>query len=370
MPPHPETGADPGLADTCIYMEAVAGDNGVHQPWPPSAFWLSPDILLNNAPLAGPGGGAFPAPAYQAAVGANAIGVRVHSDLNCKPSSTDIEVHLYAGNPSLAMIPPPDPSTVEIASGIIDTTVNPLNPAGFVLQLSDWTPSTNAANPDGPGHKCLIARAFPDNESPDSSNFHLPLDAHVVQHNICIQPCSQNAPPPGQGGAGGPDPKKELGPNPNTGMWDFPFHTVNPDPRNRAVVTVRAQPVLKPNRRMVDAAVPALRASRAFKRPAPYPPRRFRLSVAELRDVKPTDRSRSILGSLARVLPFPFPFPFPVPAPRYDIQFPLGPHQRAIVTVHADLRGTKVGDAHFINVAHSQNNRGIGGATLVLVRTH
>ena len=43
---------DPGLSgDTCIYMEAVAGDGGVHNS--SGVWWLSPDIQLVG-PTSGP----------------------------------------------------------------------------------------------------------------------------------------------------------------------------------------------------------------------------------------------------------------------------------------------------------------------------
>ena len=54
---------DPGLAgDTCIFVEAIAGDGGAHHA--NEAWWLSPDVALTG-PEAGPdnadGGQANPA---------------------------------------------------------------------------------------------------------------------------------------------------------------------------------------------------------------------------------------------------------------------------------------------------------------------
>lgn len=43
---------DPGLAnDTCIFVEAISGDGGVHNP--NDTWWLSPDISLVG-PISGP----------------------------------------------------------------------------------------------------------------------------------------------------------------------------------------------------------------------------------------------------------------------------------------------------------------------------
>lgn len=43
---------DPGLAgDTCIFMEAIPGDGGTHDP--NDVWWLSPGINLTG-PVSGP----------------------------------------------------------------------------------------------------------------------------------------------------------------------------------------------------------------------------------------------------------------------------------------------------------------------------
>lgn len=88
---------DPGFAnDTCIFVEAVTGDGGVHNP--NDIWWLSPDISL-----VGPVSGPDKADPGQI----NPIQLKFHRKSgNCNfPGDESLTVQLWVANPSLVMAP-------------------------------------------------------------------------------------------------------------------------------------------------------------------------------------------------------------------------------------------------------------------------
>src|SRR5436190_4477213 len=90
---------DPGLSnDTCIFLEAITGDGGTHNP--NDTWWLSPDIHL-----VGPVSGADSGDAGQN----NPITVTFHrkpSSSNCTfPGDESLIVEVWVANPSLAISP-------------------------------------------------------------------------------------------------------------------------------------------------------------------------------------------------------------------------------------------------------------------------
>src|SRR5262249_61616882 len=88
---------DPGLAaDTMTYLQAIAGDNGVHDP--NAAWWLSPDIQLTG-PVSG---------IDKADPGAdNTVDVTVHASAQgaYAPGAESITIELYGANPSVPLAP-------------------------------------------------------------------------------------------------------------------------------------------------------------------------------------------------------------------------------------------------------------------------
>src|SRR5215218_3572913 len=89
---------DPGLAtDTCVFVEAIAGDNGTHAG---GVWWLSPDIQLTSG-VTGLPDKADPGP------NPNPVVVRAHVKGNCTLTDTSrrLKLELYVGNPSLVMTP-------------------------------------------------------------------------------------------------------------------------------------------------------------------------------------------------------------------------------------------------------------------------
>src|SRR5205823_2289778 len=94
---------NPLAPETCIYLEAIAGDGGVHNS--AGTWWLSPDVELNP-----PGSGL---PADQAVVGQNnTVNVRVHKKNNCAlPDTTGVGlIDLYVCDPSVVVPRPNDPA--------------------------------------------------------------------------------------------------------------------------------------------------------------------------------------------------------------------------------------------------------------------
>ena len=101
---------DPALAsDTCIFLEAVTGDGGVHDS--SGVWWLSPDIKLT-----GPTSGADKADPGVA----NPVSITVHrkldADCTLTPGTESLTVEVWVGNPSLAMTPDNPASTTLIQS--------------------------------------------------------------------------------------------------------------------------------------------------------------------------------------------------------------------------------------------------------------
>ncbi len=169
---------DPGLTnDNCIFIQANAGDGGVHATT--GVWWLSPDIQLTG-PTSGPD---------QADVGAdNPVVVKAYKKNACTlpTDARNVIIELWAGNPSLAMSP--NVNTVQIGSAAL-IPIGSVTAAGTPHTFT-WhvPPGASASDPQGPGHKCLIARVYSDSggSTPDGGDFHLAEDQHVAQHNITV----------------------------------------------------------------------------------------------------------------------------------------------------------------------------------------
>ena len=172
---------DPGLAgDTCFFMEAIPGDGGNQNP--NDVWWLSPDITL-----AGPISGLENADAGQV----NSIKIKFHrkpAGSGCVfPGDESINVEAWVANPSLVMAPRRG------SAARVGFIGSPLAPeGGNHIQQIDWTPASASHptplfdNPQDPGSKCLVARCYPSSLTPSTSQFFVPGDQHVAQHNLCI----------------------------------------------------------------------------------------------------------------------------------------------------------------------------------------
>jgi hypothetical protein len=316
---------DPGLAaDACTYMEAVSGDGGTHNA--SGAWWLSPDIQLvgsvSGMDKADPGVD-------------NTIDVTLHAAAgNCvlPPGTESLTIDLYVANPSLAMAPNNSASTKHI-----DSIGMPLLSAGgSETHQFHWVPPTGLppADPQSPGHKCLIARCYADPLTPSNSNFFAPDDRHVAQHNICIVPC---------GGPGAATKPAGCG---------LDVTTVNPDVRKAQRTRLRATVDLDPDKYVLEVVLKRLRKTPGFSRLSTAPPRAFQLEVAGFAKAKAkvTDRTKQKR------------------TPLYESEVTLEPGQVIGLRFAADLRGAKLGDAYIFHLTqHGPDAQAQGGLTVVFM---
>jgi hypothetical protein len=319
---------DPALAsDTCIFLEAATGDGGVHNS--NAVWWLSPDIKLT-----GPTSGADKADPGVA----NPVSVTVHRkpDANCTlpPGTESIIVEVWVGNPSLAMTPDNPQSTT-----LVESIGSPLPNAGDKrVETFDWTPPAGlpAADPQSSGHKCLIARCYPDPLTPDPHSFFVPDDPHVAQHNICIVPC---------GGKGAPRLSPRCGLN---------IQTVNVHRDRAETVRLRAVFDERPNDFVRKVVLEHLRTFSGFKRLAGARPQRFNLALPEFPNAPVIDQTHAPGGGR---LP-----------PSFEVRAPLQPAQFTHLRFNADIAGAPLGDAFIFHILQlGSDGREQGGLTAVMV---
>lgn len=323
---------DSGLAaDTCFYMEAVAGDGGSHTS---DVWWLSPDIKLT-----GPVSGLDKADPGQV----NPVEIRFHkkaANSNCESTGDEnLVVELWVGNPALAMAPNNMQSTFNV-----EVIGAPLPPdGGSDVAHINWTPPSGlpAEDPQSSGHKCLIARCYPASLTPDPTNFHVPDDQHVAQHNICIVPC------------GGPGAAKRPGP------CGFKVRTLNLNQKESERVTLRAASDLRPSGFVRKVVLERLEKTPGFKRLAPRQPHGFKFILPDFPDAEIADRTRP--GCLAGMFGLSF-------HPTYEARIELAPAQFIEFTFMADLSGSNFGDAHTFHLMQTgADGSSQGGLTVVML---
>lgn len=321
---------DPNLStDTCIYIESVAGDGGAHQTG--GVWWLSPDIKLTGA-TSGPDKAD---PGEQ-----NTVEVFAHMKSGAceSPASESISVEVWAGNPSLVMVPDNPASAVKIGG----LGMPQLAPGGSASVQFDWTPPPGLPpdDPQGRGHKCLIARVFPEALVPSATDFYVPEDQHVAQRNICVVPC------------GGPGAARVPGP------CGLEVTTVNPS-KERQAVTIRAEFDAKPAKHVREVVLERLRETKGFARLSEKPPRGFRL---RLRDFPKAEYSRGARGGcLGQLVGLKG-------EPASEAYVTLGPSQLTRFDFLADLAGSALGDAHIFHLTQvGTDGRTQGGLTVVML---
>jgi hypothetical protein len=321
---------DPGLSgDTCIFMEAVSGDGGVHNA---NVWWLSPDITLTG-PVSGPD---------KADPGqTNPVEIKFHrkgAESNCVfPGAESLTLELWVGNPSIAMTPSNPASTA-----LVDTIGTPVPFEGASgSQTINWTPPAGLpnSNPQSPGHKCLIARCYPDNLTPDANKFWVPDDPHVAQRNICIVPCD------------GPGAANLRGP------CSFQITTVNLELKEAQIVILKAVFDRSPTAFVKQTVLRSLRNFKGFKRLATRAPRRFAFELRDIPDAEINDLTRpGLLGILTgRAL-------------HYEAKVKLAAGQLIQLNFSADLSPAQPGDAFIFHLTQrGTDRRDQGGLTLVMV---
>jgi len=249
--------------DQSVFAEDIAGDLGA--PTPPSKpFWLSPDVDI-------------PAHTGQAFQGSNDVQIRVHS--HEEPILEEkIVAEVYVGSPGFVLSPTTgtkriDPGNLRFRPPAVAGT-EPLAPeAGGTLSFP-WTPSSVATDVDGPGHRCLILRAFPESVNPPSSPFDVANEQHEVQHNLEILSTTKMKAKMDQGGAGVPDDPRKI--DQDTGLWWERFDTLAGGKRGPHFVVWAFDP--EPGPEVTDGVRAALRGTR-FRGFAQEPPDTLRIDV-------------------------------------------------------------------------------------------
>ncbi|PYS52066.1 MAG: hypothetical protein DMF68_02565 [Acidobacteria bacterium] len=324
---------DPGLAaDTCIYMEAVTGDGGTHNS---SVWWLSPDIQLTG-PTSGPDKAD---PGQNNTV--NVVYHRKPASSNCTtPGDESITIELWVGNPSLAMSPSEHASTA-----LIQSIGSPFPAEGTsATQIINWAPPAGlpVTDPQSAGHKCLIARCYPQSLTPDPNDFHVPNDRHVAQHNICIVPCS--------------DRKAHK-----HGLFRFEVSTINLNFSEKETVTLRAVADLRPDNFVRKVVLERLERTEGFRRLALAPPRGFNFDLPDFPEAEVIDHTKP--GCLGFLLGTSF-------RPEIETRIQMSPKQFTRFNFEADLSGAKVGEAYIFHLTQSgSDNRAHGGLTIVMLAT-
>jgi hypothetical protein len=175
--------------DLSVYVEDTAGDLGATPPTLP--WWISPDIDI-------------PAHTGEARQGPNQVQIRVHA--HDEPIlSEKITAEVYVGYPSMVLSPLVgtkriDPGLTFRPAGV-DGTEPVANVPGGTATFP-WTPSNSDADADGPGHRCLVVRAFPQSVAPPTDPFTVPTEPHEAQHNIEVMKTLMKKADMAHGGAG------------------------------------------------------------------------------------------------------------------------------------------------------------------------
>jgi hypothetical protein len=202
-------------------VEDKAGDLGAPQSTP---WWLSPDVDIP----------AHPGVAVQ---GVNQVQIRVHA--HEEPILGEkITAEVYVGKPGFVLSPTTgtkriDPGTLLFRPAGVAGSEPVVGEPGATLSFP-WTPSASGTDIDGPGHHCLILRAFPVSVTPPGSPFDVPNEQHEAQHNIEILTTTTAFAAGGDGGAGTPmDPRRR---EETTGLWWERFETMGVKKRGRRFV--------------------------------------------------------------------------------------------------------------------------------------
>jgi hypothetical protein len=316
---------DPGLsADNCIFLEAVPGDNGNHTA---AQWWLSSDLIVVGSPSG------------RVAVGPNTIQVTARRKASCLlTNGTDnVTVEAYVCLPGPVINPVPDGSQARsLGIQTVAITAGTSQAVNFTLNATSV-----AAQPEGFGHKCLIARCYPDDLNPDVGNVeHLPQDQHYAQHNICIIEC------------GAPGAARRPGP------CGFEAATANTNNKEAQNVTLHFSADLQPSKTVLDALLPRLKQMPSFKRLATIAPAKVDMQLPDFPDVKLEQERVGCLGRLFGKKP----------PPAVAAHIRLKPAQMTRFSIAADLSKSSFGDAHIFHLTQvGPDARVQGGLTLAMI---
>jgi hypothetical protein len=191
--------------------------------------------------------------------GANQVQVRVHS--HEEPLVQEkIVCEVYVGAPGFVLSPVTgtkriDPGDLKWRPASIPGT-EPIADEPGGTHTFPWTPSSVPADIDGPGHRCLILRAFPESVTPPTDPFVIPTEAHEAQHNMEVLTTTMAMAPMGEGGGAGVpgDPRHR---DEGTGLWWEVFTTMAATKRGKHFVAWAFDP--EPNKIVVGGVKKALK---------------------------------------------------------------------------------------------------------------
>jgi hypothetical protein len=364
-PPYADAVYDPDLhtgylcgdskyaSKVAVYMEAVnpPHDHGLHERYPPSVWWNSPDIRLNYGTLKE--GRAVPNQP-------NDLRMRPHHADGCPLSGTPkVKMELWVCTPFASL---PNIGSVwvhkfpgdQVDQNLVDENGLKAGAPGADTDGFDtfvggtWTPPGGLPtdDPQGPDHHCLVGRSYPASSPVSATTFYTPDDPHYAQKNIWIEYLNNNPP--------GPDMR---GPDPGSGMFEFGIligNRLNHPER----VRIRLVWDAKPPKHVHDDAVRYFRlGDHAIKRTVA--PRGFGIRKKDLpRNTKVVDRSRGgIIGILTR-------------ARTWEGTMDLRADEFHFVHVQVDGRNMRPGDATFLHGLHiGRTNRVESGITFALLMT-
>lgn len=201
-------------SDVSVFVEDNTGDLGGPPTPPTRPWWISPDVDI-------------PSHTGQAVQGSNDVQIRVHS--HEEPVLDEkIVAEVYVGAPGFVLSP--SVGTERIDSGnlrfrppAVSGTEPVANDAGGTLTFA-WTPSATAGDVDGPGHRCLILRAFPESVTPPGAPFDVPNEQHETQHNMEILTTTTAKAKMFAGGMGVPGDPRKI--DQDTDLWWERFTTM------------------------------------------------------------------------------------------------------------------------------------------------
>ncbi|HEX8074454.1 MAG TPA: hypothetical protein VF545_05685 [Thermoleophilaceae bacterium] len=257
--------------DVSVYVEDKAGDLGAPDSTSmiPGPWWLSPDVVV-------------PAHPGEATQGVNDVQIRVHA--HEEPILEEkVTAEVYVGKPGFVLSPTNgtkriDPGTLLFRPAGVAGSEPVLSESGATLSFP-WTPSSATTAIDGPGHRCLIVRAFPVGVTPPSSPFDVPNEQHEAQHNIEILATTTASATMSKGGAGTrKDPRKR---EKRTGLWWEELTTTAVKRRGKRFVVWAFDP--KPSRQFVAGLGKAFGERTRFGGFSKEPPGEVSLEVVDAR---------------------------------------------------------------------------------------
>jgi hypothetical protein len=323
--------------DTCIFM----------QPGSPN-WWLSDDVKLSNT--LGTNGGGIATPGVKNDVN---LTVRRKPQGCTLPAQTDfVKVDLYACNPTAS----PSTTTSTNVKKILDATLTgpPLDilvdiailpVGGSILKTIKWDipPISGTSHPaETSGHKCLIARAYPDGLSGgiNIGEYAAAPDQHYAQRNICIQACSSPC---------------------GIDIW-----TENLDKEKAQNVKFEVLADTNPSDAVLKVVLPMLQELPGFKRVVKGSPRKgFSLDFPDFPDVQRTDNTRlGCLGGITNI----FGAGGKGFRPSFAAEVKIAPSQFSTYRFETDLEGAESGDAHIFHLTHVEKGIVLSGLTMLMIK--